>query len=61
MSPQLLENLNRMLGGSQPLKEAARMTRLDHIGARADLQRGDRRVSGAAEVLDWLIRWRFRK
>ena len=59
MSPRLLEDLSRLVGEFETASEAARTARLDHIGARADLEEASRDILEQVQVLDGINRWRF--
>ncbi|HEV8355705.1 MAG TPA: hypothetical protein VGQ17_02960 [Gemmatimonadales bacterium] len=61
MSPRLLEDLGRMVAEFETASEAARTARLDHIGARADLEEATAELVEQVKVLDGLNRWRFGK
>jgi hypothetical protein len=52
MTPTLLEELGRMLMEFDAASEAARGARLDHIGARADLEEVTAELLEAVKVLD---------
>lgn len=61
MSPTLLEELGRMLTEFEAVSDAARAARLDHIGARADLEEATAELMEMVQVLDGVNRWRFGK
>jgi hypothetical protein len=61
MTPTLLEELGKMLTEFDAASEAARAARLDHIGARADLEEVTAELLEAVKVLDGINRWRFGK
>jgi hypothetical protein len=61
MSPTLLEELGRMLTEFEAASDAARAARLDHIGARADLEEVTAELMETVQMLDGVNRWRFGK
>jgi hypothetical protein len=61
MSPRLLEDLNRLVAEFETAMEAARTARLEHIGARADLEEATAQVLELVRLLDGINRWRFGK
>jgi hypothetical protein len=61
MSPTLLEELGTMLTEFEAASDAARSARLDHIGARADLDAVTAELMETVQVLDGVNRWRFGK
>ena len=61
MSPRLLEDLGRLVTEFETVTEAARAAKLDHIGARADLELISAELTEQVKVLDGINRWRFGK
>jgi hypothetical protein len=61
MSPTLLEELGTKLTEFETVSDAARTARLDHIGARADLDGVTADLVEVVRVLDGINRWRFGK
>ena len=61
MSPTLLEQLDRMLTEFEAASEAARTARLEHIGARGDLEEVSAELMESVRVLDGHNRLRFGK
>jgi hypothetical protein len=59
MSPTLLEELGTKLTEFETVSDAARTARLDHIGARADLDGVTADLVEVVRVLDGINRWRF--
>jgi hypothetical protein len=59
MSPTLLEQLGTMLTAFEAASESARASRLDHIGARADLEEVTVELTEMVNALDGINRWRF--
>ena len=59
MSPRLLGDLSRLIAEFETVVEAARAARLEHIGARADLEEASRDILEQVQVLDGINRWRF--
>ena len=59
MSPGLLEELGAKLAEFETVSDAARTARLDHIGARADLDEVAMDLVEAVRVLDGIYRWRY--
>jgi hypothetical protein len=59
MTPALLEQLGKLLAEFEAVSESARASRLDHIGARADLEKVTAELVEAVRTLDGINRWRF--
>ena len=59
MSPRLLEDLSRMLAEFEAVSEVARKARLDHIGARAEMDQLVLDILEQVRVLDGINRWRL--
>lgn len=59
MSPGLLEELGAKVTEFETVSDAARTARLDHIGARADLDGVTTELAEAVRVLDGINRWRY--
>jgi hypothetical protein len=59
MSPRRLDDPNRVVGEFESASEAARTARLDHIGARTDLEPAAAELLEQGKVLDRVNRWRF--
>ena len=61
MSPRLLDDVSRLVGEFDTASEAARVARLEHIGARADLEAATAELMEQVKLLDGINRWRFGK
>lgn len=59
MKDDLLENLTRMAGEFEAAAESVRAARLEHIGARADLEALTTELLGLVKVVDGMIRYGF--
>lgn len=59
MSPRLLEDLERKVAEFEAVIEQQRMARLDHIGARIEMDSLLAELMEAVRLLDGMNRWRF--
>lgn len=59
MSDTLLDNLGKALDQYEQTLEATRESRLNHVGASADLQAVGVEIIQQVKVLDGLVRYRF--
>lgn len=60
MSATLLDDLTAALGELEKTLEATRAGRRDHVGASADLQAVTKEIAEQVQVLDGLVRYRFK-
>jgi hypothetical protein len=61
MAPGLLEELGKKVAGLESAAEDARQGRLDHIGARSELETIVGELMEEMKVLDGINRWRYGK
>lgn len=59
MSPRLLDDLGRMVAEFEAALDAARTARLEHMGARAELETVTAEIVELVNALDGINRWRF--
>src|ERR1051326_6207218 len=57
----LLEDVSRLVAEFDTASEAARVTRLEHIAARADLEAATTELMEQVKLLNGINRWRFGK